>query len=176
MLLPGHEIAHRRESQPGDNRVLHYIHQLINLPRHKPRAQPQETVARCDLAIDRMRKAPLRAGNHAARTMRVVANREHIARIDRSGGRILRASKMIAHDVAERHFSRRFRQGEVIAKQSRNVRTAFVMRDRSVEPQTARTIDHIPLPSQRRKRETLVQQPCIAQIRISGRIGFPSIH
>src|ERR1700733_9584164 len=35
MLLPSNEIAHRGESKPSYNWVLHHIHQLVNLARYK---------------------------------------------------------------------------------------------------------------------------------------------
>src|SRR5271155_4168186 len=136
----------------------------------------QEVVAERKFAVYRMRKAPFRSRNHAALAMRAIADGKHIARIVGSSHRILRPAKMGAHNVAQRHFIRDLSWSEIVSQQARNMLSIVFIRHRSVEPQIARSVSHIPLPTQRGKSKTLAKQPRVTNILNALWIGLAAIH
>ena len=98
------KVAHRREAQPGYNRIGDYVDVLINAPGLEAAVKVDGAVARRQLAVDHRGKLPLRAGDIGTLALARVANRERVAGIVGLRNRIFRASNRADHHMAERNF------------------------------------------------------------------------
>src|SRR5581483_7922215 len=146
------------------------------LARLEPSVETNESIARHELAVDRVGKLPFGTGNHSTLSLAAFAHRKHIARIIRRSHRIFGAADLAGDQMAKRNLGHRL-GGHQVAAQQPSDRLAMILCDGREKVQRARSgiwPRRVPLPPEAHDCETLAQQPRIA--RIVGDIPIAAIH